>query len=314
MRTAKSGRWLALFAVSLAIAGCGGGTTVADGGGGGIGGTGVVAARGPITGFGSIWVNGIRFDVSGARVTVEGATASAEDLNLGMVVAVSGMGAADGSVVADLVEYSDSLEGPIDSIAGDEFRVLGQTVLVTGGTEVRGGPLEPGNVIEVSGLTDAAGTIHATYVEKKSDSAGPDDEIELKGIATNVKPEQGTFEINGLTVSYAGTTVSLAGEFVMVRGDQGVVGGILVAKEVELGGGGELPQDDGVRAELEGFVTSVDGAALFTLDGTPVDALGAEFENGTLDDLVLNARVEVEGTFQGGVLLAEKVEFEGDED
>ena len=173
MRTAKSWCWLALFAVSLTVTGCGGGTTVAEGGGGGIGGTGVVAARGPITGFGSIWVNGIRFDVSGAIVTVEGKDASDADLRLGMVVSVSGLAAVDGSVVADLVEYADSLEGPIDSIAGGEIRVLGQTVLVTGGTEVRGGPLEPGNVIEVSGLTDATGTIHATYVEKMADSVGP---------------------------------------------------------------------------------------------------------------------------------------------
>ncbi|HSH71120.1 MAG TPA: DUF5666 domain-containing protein [Deferrisomatales bacterium] len=313
MRTAKSGCWLAVFAVSLAIAGCGGGPTVADGGGG-IGGTGVVAARGPITGFGSIWVNGIRFDVSGARVTVEGVTASGEDLDLGMVVAVSGMGAADGSVVADLVVYADNLEGPIDSIAGGEIRVLGQTVRLTARTQVRGGPLEPGNVIEVSGLTDAAGTIHATYVEKKADSMGPGDEIGLKGIARNVNPQEGTFEINGLTVSYAGTTASLAGEFVKVRGDQGVVGGILVAKEVELGGGGELPQDDGVRAELEGFVTSLDGVALFTLDGTPVDASQAEFTGGSPAELVVDARVEVEGTFQGGVLVAVQVAFEGAED
>ena len=59
---------------------------------------------------------------------------------------------------------------------------------------------------------------------------------------------------------------------------------------------------------------SVQGTGIIQVDGKPVDATGAKFENGTLDDLVVNARVEVEGTFQDGVLVAVKVKFEGDGD
>jgi hypothetical protein len=304
-------RWLILLAGVLAVGGCADGTTLADGRGGGIGGTGTVAARGQITGFGSIWVNGTRFDITAAAVKVEGADASAASLQLGMVVAVSGSREQDGSVSAEWVEYADNLEGPIDSLTVDGFRALGQTVVVTNQTEVHGGPLQDGMVVEVSGLVDGNGTLHATYVEKKADVWVAGDVIELKGIARNVDSTAGTFEINGLAISYSGTTDSLAGEFVEVRSKLGVVGGFLVAHEVLVGGNTLLPGQDGVRAELEGFVTSVESAALFTLDGTPVDVSRATFGNGTPADLIVNALVEVEGTFQGGVLNAATIEFEG---
>src|SRR3569833_2369295 len=56
--------------------------------GGGIGGTGV--SQGPITGFGSIFVNGVEFDTSSATILRGGATVAQNDLRIGMVVAVDG--------------------------------------------------------------------------------------------------------------------------------------------------------------------------------------------------------------------------------
>lgn len=314
MRRRNRWRWLTVWVLSLAVAGCNGGAVVADGGGGGIGGTGAVAARGPITGFGSIWVNGIHFDISEAVVKVEGEDATAASLRLGMVVAVSGTRGADGSVSAERVEYADSLEGAIESLGVDGFRVLGQTVVVTDQTEVDGAPLQVGQVVEVSGLVDADGTIHATYVETKADSWAPGDEIELKGIARNVDPAAETFEIHGLTVVHPGIQGPMEEDFVAVKSTRGVENGSLVALEVEVEGRGDLAYDNDVDAELEGFITSIESGARFTLDRTPIDASAARFENGTQGDLVENARVEVEGAFQGGVLVAVKVVFEGEGD
>ena len=56
--------------------------------GGGVGGTGI--SVGTITGFGSVFVNGVEFDTSGASITVDGTPASESDLGIGMVVAVEG--------------------------------------------------------------------------------------------------------------------------------------------------------------------------------------------------------------------------------
>src|SRR5690606_36947233 len=86
--------FLAGLAASLALAACGGG---GDGGGFastgvGSGGTGMfassVSVSGPIRGFGSIIVNGIRFDDSNASISLgddNGGLRSA-DLRLGMMV------------------------------------------------------------------------------------------------------------------------------------------------------------------------------------------------------------------------------------
>ena len=72
---------LALIFITLLLTSCGGGgSTIA-----GIGGTGITTS-GTITGFGSIFVNGVEYDLTGAGITVDGVPASDADLTLGMVL------------------------------------------------------------------------------------------------------------------------------------------------------------------------------------------------------------------------------------
>ena len=63
---------------------CGGG-----GGSAGIGGTGITSG-GTITGFGSIFVNGVEYDTDAASVSGDGNLMNVADLKLGMVVTVRG--------------------------------------------------------------------------------------------------------------------------------------------------------------------------------------------------------------------------------
>ena len=105
----KTSWWIT---AALLLTGCGGG-----GGGGGGGGTGGVpdpgdggdpapppidgidrggAAIGPIDGFGSVIVNGVRFDTDNAVIVVDGAAASLSDLEVGQVVVVVGTFDEDG--------------------------------------------------------------------------------------------------------------------------------------------------------------------------------------------------------------------------
>ena len=66
---------------------------------------------GQITGFGSIYVNGIEFDTAGASYEVDDAVASDDDaLAVGMVVKVEGSVNADGSTgTAFSVSYDDDI-------------------------------------------------------------------------------------------------------------------------------------------------------------------------------------------------------------
>ena len=110
---------LSLLGTALALAGCGGG------GGGGMasvssGGTGSFA-MGPITGFGSIIVNGVHFDDRLARVLDDdGALHDRNELKLGMVVRVKGKPISRAGGVAradaDEIKFGAELLGPIDSI------------------------------------------------------------------------------------------------------------------------------------------------------------------------------------------------------
>src|SRR3954451_20563004 len=79
---------LALIGGVAALSGCGGGGDgVASVGSGGTG----SFSSGAITGFGSIIVNGVRFDDSQARITDDnGVLHNPGDLKLGMVVSITG--------------------------------------------------------------------------------------------------------------------------------------------------------------------------------------------------------------------------------
>ena len=157
-----------VFVLLAGLAACtGDGTQTA---GGGIGGTGV--SQGPITGFGSIFVNGVEFDTSGATILRDGAPVTQNDLRIGMVVTVDG--SINGSSgTAATVTYAKELEGPISQKTNaNTLAVLGQTVIVDNLTkiDVSGisnasiNDLQTGDKVEVSGFVSADCSIHSTYI------------------------------------------------------------------------------------------------------------------------------------------------------
>ncbi|MDZ7828711.1 MAG: hypothetical protein U5K33_04215 [Halofilum sp. (in: g-proteobacteria)] len=94
--------------LGMAVASCGGGgSTLAEGG---IGGTGI--SSGSISAFGSIVVNGTKFDVDAAEITVNGDPAMQSALDIGYVVRVDG-DLDDG--VAETVRFDANLIGEVDS-------------------------------------------------------------------------------------------------------------------------------------------------------------------------------------------------------
>ncbi len=94
---------------------------------GGIGRTGI--AMGPISTFGSVVVNGVRYDTSSAVFTVNGLSGSQDDLSVGQVITVSGTiddNGIDGD--ANEVNFDDNVKGPVQSIdlALSQIVVLGR--------------------------------------------------------------------------------------------------------------------------------------------------------------------------------------------
>ncbi|HEY9050777.1 MAG TPA: DUF5666 domain-containing protein, partial [Gammaproteobacteria bacterium] len=166
-----------------------------DGGSGfaGIGGSGYIAT-GSVTGFGSVFVNGVEFETSSATFEVENnVNATQADLRIGMVVQVEGtINTDDITGTATRIYYGDELEGPITDLTlnsdgtAKTFKVLGVSVVakksVTVFEDVTFDTLVDGQVIEISGFYDDSGTIQATFIERKTTPSGIS---EIKGVVTD---------------------------------------------------------------------------------------------------------------------------------
>lgn len=308
-------RWLAGATLTILLAACGGGGGdggiggTGGGGGGGIGGTG--AAYGEITGFGSVWVNGVRYDTSTASFRKDDDSVSQSDLRVGMVARIEGSATAG---TATLVSVDSALKGRVEQATLDGYVVMGQTVRVDAGTAFDNN-LRPaaGDLVEVHGLPQTGGVIAASYIERKSTPATPP--FAVTGFVSAHDTAASTFRVGALTVAYGGADVgdmpagSWVGLVVEAKGSTCTgtpVCGTLTASKVEPSGPRIATSP---KAEIEGFVSSltVDG---FMLGGQRVIVgAGTTYEDGVAADLLVGTKVEVEGPITDGVMTASKVEF-----
>lgn len=318
---------LAVLSMALATTGCGGG-----GGGGskqpdGIDRGGRTIAQGPITGFGSVWVNGVEYSTNGATITVDDNPGTESDLRVGQYVRVEGTVDASGTTgTATRVTYADDVEGPVQSIdtANGRLVVVGQVVQTGLGTsfdssiqpnDVSG--LAVGDRVEVSGSVNSAGVVEATRIERKSGSGS----VELKGLVSGLDAANKRFSINAQVVDYSAATLTdfatgqpANGDLVEVKGSIGS-GSVLVATSVDRESSGSPGSTDD-RADYEGLITRYVSPTDFDVAGQRVTTTASTtYQGGTASGLALDVYVEVEGRFDStGRIVATKVEFEQEAD
>ncbi|MFN0186164.1 MAG: DUF5666 domain-containing protein [Aquabacterium sp.] len=306
---------LAAVVATAAVLGCGGGV--------GTGGTGTFAS-GPITGLGSIFVGGIRFDDSTASVADEdGGVRSRADLRLGMTVQVDAGDVSTSSgeprATARSVRLGSELLGPVEAVdlPAGRLTVLGQRVDVGPDTVIdprlpRGlSGLAPGRVVEVYAQHDAAsGRYRATRIEPVDVAVG----YALRGVTDAVDPGNAVLRVGGVRFSFAGINAVPTGlapgslvrlKLAQVPDSQGrwVVTAFGAAANA-------LPADREI-VRMEGPVTRFDSLSQFQVNGVVVDATTASFPDGTAG-LGLGARVEVEGAAAAGILRASRVSIKSD--
>jgi hypothetical protein len=306
---------LTLLGGAMALAGCGGGGTgVATVSGGGTG----SFSAGPISGFGSIIVNGVRFDDSIAKVLDDDGNKSTRDqLKLGMMVRVKGRAISRtvdaASADADEISFGSELLGPIDSIdtVAKTLVVLGQTVQITASTIFEDGltlsALAVNDIVEVHGFVDpATNRLVATRIERKLLAIVT--AFKLQGKISNLNTT--TFQIGGLTISFAPPVDMPAGLIlandllVRVRLDSNPLTSTATRKATKIRAI-EAEVEDRDEAEVEGMITDFISSARFSVNGQPVDASGATVPPG----LEPGSRVEVEGRLVKGVLVAKEVQL-----
>lgn len=301
------------------LAGAGVVVLPACGGGGGsiagvdTGGTGSFTS-GRISGFGSVIVQGIRFEDNAARIADDDDEAKVfrpEDLRLGMVVRIQagavtpGSGGVLPSATATAISIESQVKGRVEAkTAPDTLVVFGQTVRVDAATvfeDTSFAAIVVGDILEVSGFADVNGDITATRIERE----GAANEFKVRGVITGLDSVAKTFRIGAATFNYAAATrlpATLAdGQFVRVRtqtvqnaAGQWPVTRIDVREAVE----------DRNEAEVEGILVPSGGG--FTVNGIVIDT--SRLPAGTV--LPVGEFVEVEGALVNGVLVASKIELE----
>lgn len=312
---------------STILAACGGGGGSNPGVTGDVNGTGATAkvfVRGAITGFGSVIVEGKRFDTNDAQVEIDDMPSATEDaLRVGQIVEVRGRRDDDGNFQADRIRYDAEIRGPIASIdlEAQTLMVAGQQIRIVGATAFESGDLSSLAVddsVEVSGQIDGEGRLVASYVERESEGRN---EIEVTGRLAALDSAQRRFRVQSLDIDFGNANVAppgvtLAnGQLVEVEGT--LSGTLLTASRVEIEDApsvsGDDDFDDGTEVEIDGVIASLDVAAQsFMLRGTLVRyGSTTRFEEGRSEDLADGVLVEVEGIFGAdGFIEADEIDFE----
>ncbi len=279
-------------------------------------------SSGVITGFGSIFVNGVEFETDSATINIDGVSGTQDDLAIGMKVDVDGNINADGVTgTASHVDFDEELQGPVTGInAGDgqtrSFSVLGTTVIIDAiGTRFDDeagsfnfDSIEDNDNVEISGFFDETGSLQATRVELEDEDFNADSIVEVEGVISGLSGTD--FMLGNLIVDASSAQLEdlanglVDGIKVEVKGSYDVASNTLIATNVEAED--DDLEDSENEIEIEGFVTDYVSDASFKVDGHMVNASGAErepaslvFENGL--------HVEVEGNVVDGVLVASEV-------
>ena len=284
-----------------------------------------VVTKGEITGFGSVIVNGVRYETGDAEIVIDGEPGAEAGLSVGAVVTLRGEripGADTGS--ASRIEFDDSVEGPVDAVDADAGTavVLGRTVHVSIDTLFEGNGavaglagLAAGDAVEVSGFDRADGSVEATLIRLK---AAPD-RLELTGVAAQVDTAAQRLRVGGALVDYGTAMLDgfpdgapANGDRVEARGSERAADGTLIAETLGFRDQGVDAAAEGEEAKVEGLITRFSSAADFDVDGQPVTTDdGTVFAGGNASMLGTDVRVEVEGTVADtGAILAERVRFE----
>lgn len=307
--------------MSVFLTACGGGSTGTGGsssvGGGtnvsapGIGSGGTGVSFGPITGFGSIVVDDVHYDIDGITPSIE----DASELKLGMVVRVMADGVASGATVtATSVSTAAELRGAVGAInlSAGTFEVLGVMVSTDSATIYDGfvslNTLSVGQFVQVNGLPLGGGGLRATRIEKIAAPA----ELITTGPVSNLNAALNTFNLGAATINFSsselqGMSRSELANGLMVRVRGQLSGSEVVARKVQRWQAAVA--ENGLLSSggvISGY-TSIAGT--FNVSGIVVNASTAAVTGGNPNTVGNGVKVDVEGTMISGVLQASKLKI-----
>ena len=328
MKTSRI-RFLASAATLVALSACGGGggssapvsaASAADSGG-----VTKDLAQGTITGFGSVYIRGQKYDTDGAEFFRDGENSGQDDFSVGMKVKIAGDFDEDR---ADIVSYDEDVKGPVDEAfnpATNTLVVMGQTVLVTPDAYLDDSldlnMVMVGDVLEVSGYRGLNDVLEASYIELKRDENT--NAFKVIGQVRSLDQDAAEFSIGELRVNYATAELDDIDQFddgllVEVKdGNKNYTPGLLTlqATRVEAESHSrpdELVDDEsGDEVEYEGIISEILSDSSFVMGGLVVNHdAQTTFIYGDASQLAVGTKVEAEGSLlSADTLDADKIKF-----
>lgn len=249
---------------------------------------------GVITGFGSIYINGVEYETYSASIKNDGVYSQETSLGVGDVCVLQGSVNADGTTgTATAVSCSDELEGYVLDVSGlgidgtGSINVMGQDVTISADTVFESDSLASINdlvandIVEVSGFADGTGNVVATRIETKNAA----EDVEVKGLVATLDPVAKTFNIGSLTVDYNSASEIPAnldnGLYVEVKTNQVLAAGpTMIASKVEIEDDGDMDIDGdyGDEIEVQGMVSDV-SLTSFRFNGSLVEFASLEIDD-----------------------------------
>ena len=286
---------------------------------------------GVITGFGSVFVNGVEYETDSANINIDGTQNAAGDdsgLKLGMVVTLSGdASGATGTAVS--IEFNDEVEGVVTAIPAVDgaLKIMGLTINTDEDTVFESqdasvttiDQIALGNVIEVSGYSAGDGVVWATRLELKKTALEADDEVNLNGLVSQLSGT--TFMIGEMLIDFNTASLDedidvLANDMLVeVKSDGTMSNGALVATEIDLKSKkkNKIETDgDDDEVEVEGVITSTALNGGFEVNGAPVTFdTNTRFVHGSEATLNIGYKVKVKGAVDAttGDFIAQTVIF-----
>jgi hypothetical protein len=240
-----------------------------------------------------------------------------------MMIKITATGVSDVSDTgtATKIEVLRHVDGPLDdngvTLATNRMIVMGQAVVVDTTTVfdnvVVGSLIDLAAIdnlaksgrrpeLEIHGIADDTGTIHATFIHKGFDNVVTGRDVQVKGTVANDNAAGKTFTLGTSTVSYATRPSGLGNNvFVEVKGifrttDNTVLAATITVEDPAAG------QGAGDQARAEGYVNRIvaEGAQLELLCADGLQLINwstgtVAFKDGAAADLLAGARVAVEG-------------------
>jgi hypothetical protein len=311
--------WLALLTLSSCGGGTAGTTTASLPGTGGTG----ITTIGPVNGFGSVIVNGTRFDDSAAQVRIDGLADTSNTLRLGMTTKIIGTQSTapvsttpttSNIAVASSIETWSVAQGVVKGIQlSSTVTLAGLTLVADAGTVYSGieslAKLRSDSVIKVWGLPSSADYSRWNITRLELLKA-PQNTV-TTGIL-NVRA--GKLILNGMTLVNAPSGLA-DGQLIRVMGTitETTEINLNVIQVTLLAEAGSTEASTGY-SEVQGIVSSIlstrpglpDQVTRLTLGATVVDISSANLTPaGAL--IAPGVRLQVQGEWSDGVLIASQV-------